>query len=103
MLSLISPHKAQRKLVDYTRQRRLQLEWTQAELSRRSGVPLATLRKFEQKGVISLHAFLSLYTVLGGVDKLLEAAKPGEPEFKTIQDVIRANRASKPRQRGRRS
>ena len=54
MISLIIPAKAQRKLVENLRVRHLKLELTQEGLSERPGVPLSTLRKFEQKGVISL-------------------------------------------------
>ena len=50
----ISSSKAQKKLVENVRERRLQMELTQEGLAERSGVPLSTLRKFEQKGSISL-------------------------------------------------
>ena len=54
----ISSSKAQKKLVENVRERRLQMELTQEGLAERSGVPLSTLRKFEQKGSISLESFL---------------------------------------------
>jgi len=60
MVSLISPAKAQQKIAQSVRERRLLLELTQEGLSERSGVPLATLRKFEQKGLISLESLLKL-------------------------------------------
>lgn len=47
----------------------------QKELSQRSGVPLATLRKFEQKGQISLAALTRIAMALGALqdfDKLFE-------------------------------
>ena len=53
MISLISLSKAQLKIADSIRARRLSMELTQEGLAERSGVPLATLRKFEQKGAIS--------------------------------------------------
>ena len=45
----ISSSKAQKKLVENVRERRLQMELTQEGLAERSGVPLYTLRKFVQK------------------------------------------------------
>ena len=53
----ISSSKAQKKLVENVRERRLQMELTQEGLAERSSVPLSTLRKFEQKGSISLNFF----------------------------------------------
>src|SRR5574344_2287029 len=37
------------------KQRRLERDWTQKMLSTRAGLPLATYRRFELKGEISLH------------------------------------------------
>ena len=45
----ISSSKAQKKLVENVRERRLQMELTQEGLAERLGVYLSTLRKFEQK------------------------------------------------------
>ena len=50
MVSLITSSKAQKKLVEYTRLKRLSMDLTQAGLAERAGVPLPTLRKFEQQG-----------------------------------------------------
>lgn len=58
--------------------------WTQAELAERSGVSLGSLKRFEQKGKISLENLLALAHVLNrlgdfgevfAVDENLEAAK----------------------------
>lgn len=74
----ISLSKTQRKIVENIRDRRLQMELTQEGLSERSGVPLSTLRKFEQKGVISLESFLKILSVVGGLEEMLDALKPKE-------------------------
>jgi hypothetical protein len=43
---------------------------TREGLAERSGVPLATLRKFEQKGSTSLESFfLKLLMVIGGLEE----------------------------------
>jgi transcriptional regulator with XRE-family HTH domain len=80
--------KAQHALAQHTRQRRLQLNLTQKGLAARSGVPLPTLRKFEQKGAISLESFLKIQMVLGTLDALVEVTMPTEPSFLSIDDVL---------------
>ncbi|WP_434977880.1 helix-turn-helix domain-containing protein [Daejeonia sp. YH14] len=82
--------KLQQKLVDYVRDRRLQMNLTQQGLAERSGVPLPTLRKFEQKGLISLDSFLKLLSVVGGLEEMVDALKPKEQSFKSIDDVLKS-------------
>lgn len=86
----ISLSKVQRKIVENIRDRRLQMELTQEGLSERSGVPLSTLRKFEQKGVISLDSFLKILSVVGGLDEMIEALKPKQQHFKSIDEVLKS-------------
>jgi transcriptional regulator with XRE-family HTH domain len=75
MISIITVTKVQKKLAENARQRRLQMELTQEGLADRSGVPLPTLRKFEQKSSISLESFLKLQMVLGGLEAILNATE----------------------------
>ncbi len=100
MISLISPSKAQLKVADNVRARRLAMELTQEGLAERAGVPLPTLRKFEQKGSISLEAFFKLLMVVGGIDEMITALKPSKPNFNSIDDVLK-NSDSNSRKRGR--
>ena len=88
MVSLITPSKAQEKLAENARLQRLQLELTQAGLAERASVPLPTLRKFEQQGVISLESFLKLQMVLGGLEPLVQATSPKQPHYTSIDDVL---------------
>ena len=101
MVSLITASKAQKKLVEYTRLKRLSMDLTQAGLAERAGVPLPTLRKFEQQGAISLEAFLKLYVVLGGLEKILSALETSQHNFSSIDDVLENDDKPK-KQRGRR-
>lgn len=101
MLSLISPSKAQFKIADNVRARRLAMELTQEGLAERAGVPLPTLRKFEQKGSVSLEAFLKLLMVVGGIDEIVTALKPSKPTFNSIDEVLK-DTDSTSRKRGRR-
>jgi transcriptional regulator with XRE-family HTH domain len=101
MVSLITPAKAQKKLAEHVRARRLQMELTQEGLAERSGVPLPTLRKFEQKGSISLESFLKIQMVLGGLEDILKATQIKNTLFSSIDDVLEAD-SSTTRQRGTR-
>ena len=101
MVSLITPCKAQKKLAEHARARRLQMELTQAGLAERSGVPLPTLRKFEQKGSISLESFLKIQMVLGGLEDILKATQIKDTLFSSIDDVLETDSAST-RKRGKR-
>ncbi len=102
MISFISPSKAQRTIAENMRGRRLQLELTQEGLAGRSGVPLATLRKFEQQGVISFESFLKLLMVLGMLDAMVKATEGPQTSFESIDQVIALNATPK-RKRGRRT
>ncbi|SHK66502.1 helix-turn-helix domain-containing protein [Epilithonimonas mollis] len=86
---LISLSKTQKLIADYVRDRRLLMELTQEGLAERSGVALSTLRKFEQKGLISLDSFLKILMVVGGMEQLLDALKPDKPAFNSIDDVLK--------------
>ena len=81
--------KAQKKIAENVRKRRLQMDLTQEGLAERSGVPLSTLRKSEQKGNISLESFLKLLSVIGGLEEVINALKPNIPNFKSIDDVLK--------------
>lgn len=72
---------------------------TQEGLAKRSGVPLPTLRKFEQMGQLSLESFLKLLMVVGGLEAVIQAAAPEQAAFPSIDAVIKAN-AQKPRKKG---
>ncbi len=61
---LDTPSEVQDRIRAAARARRLALGLTQSDLSTRSGVPLATLKRFEQKGQISLAGLLALADVL---------------------------------------
>ncbi len=74
---------------------------TQEGLAERSGVPLPTLRKFEQRGAISLESFLKLLMVLGGLQTIIEATQPMLKQFSSIDEVLDVEK-SQARKRGRR-
>ena len=100
-ITLISPSKAQEIIADNIRECRLRHNLTQQGLAKRSGVPLSTLRKFDQQGVISLESLVKLMMVLGMLDAMVKATKGTETTFSTLDEVIALNNAPK-RKRGRR-
>lgn len=100
MIVFTTPAQAQKAIAENVRRRRLQMELTQEGLAKRSGVALPTLRKFEQKGAISLESFLKLQGVLGGLDDILKATQTKATPFASIDDVLAANKAPM-RQRGK--
>ncbi len=101
MMLLNTQVKAQKKLAENTRRQRLEMDLTQEGLAKRSGVPLPTLRQFEQKHSISLESFLKLQMVLGGLDDILKATEVNKSEFTSIDEVLEADRVPT-RKRGKR-
>ena len=99
MISLITTSKALGKVALNMRQLRLDKGFTQAGLSERSGVSLPTLRKFEQKGQISLESLFKIAMVLGCLENLVEATKPSDENYSSIDDVL-SDKQEKKRQRG---
>lgn len=67
-LHLHSPTAIQRALAGRARDARLALGLKQATLSSAAGVTLATLRRFEQTGEISLKYLLRICNALGRLD-----------------------------------
>lgn len=102
MIAIMTPAKAKRKLADNMRERRLVMNLTQAGLSKRSGVALATLRKFEQSGAVSVDNLFKLMLVVGGLDDLIKASEPNPSNFSSIDDVLSGQESPK-RKRGSRS
>lgn len=102
MIALMTPAKAKSKLANNMRERRLAMNLTQAGLSKRSGVALATLRKFEQSGAVSVDNLFKLMLVVGGLDDLIKASAPNPSNYNSIDDVLSGNESPK-RKRGSRS
>jgi transcriptional regulator with XRE-family HTH domain len=79
---------------------RLERRWTQREIADRSGIALATYRRFERSGRISLDRLARLAVILGvqsGFDGLF-----APPPARSLADLERED-AGPSRKRGRRS
>ena len=81
MKSLLTISKAQDQLREQVKVMRLSQGLTQEGLANRAGVALPTLRRFEQKGLISLEAFLKILMVLGSLEAFVGALENDEEPF----------------------
>ena len=97
MVALLTVSKAQKKLAEYAKARRLHMGLTQEGLAKRANVSLGTLRKFEQKGLISLESFLKLLMVLDGLEHVVDALKSTQTEFSSIDDVLNDKPSTAPK------
>lgn len=82
---LLSVRDVKSLLATRVRALRLERNWKQATLAERSGVTLASLRRFETTGAISLTSLLKLSMALGRLEEVSELFQP--PEVKSIQEV----------------
>lgn len=97
MILFISTPKAQKRIAKNVRSRRLANGLTQEGLAKRAGVTLPTLRKFEQKGLISLESFLKLSMALDFLDDLVKATELPEKAFASIDEVLKSETDKKPK------
>jgi len=68
ILSLFSARDALEALRVWLRCERQRLRWTQAELSRRSGVPAASISRLEQTGLASTDSLFKIVFALNRLD-----------------------------------
>lgn len=97
---LFTVSKAREAITGNMRSRRLATGLTQQGLAKRSGVSLATLRKFEQRGIISFESFLRLAMVLDTLEDMVRATEPSVAEYSSIDEVLEAERKKPPRKKG---
>lgn len=68
MVSIKSPFEVAGEIAKRAQEKRLKLNLSQQTLSEKSGVSYGTLKKFEQKGQISLESLLMIALALGEMD-----------------------------------
>jgi len=102
MLSLKTETDVLRETADAIQRQRLALNLPQAELALRSGVPLGTLRRFEQTGQSSFLTVAKLVTTLGMSDQLLAGLKRPNETVPSIKAFMDANSSGSIRKRARR-
>ena len=101
MLSLKTESDMLREVADSLRAHRLAVGWRQADLAERSGVAIATLRRFERSGQISFQGLSKLAVTLGLADNFLAALKRPAATPKNIATFLAEGQATIPRQRAR--
>ena len=85
MFYLNTPEDISTALAARVRARRLALAWKQETLADRSGVSLASLRRFEKTGLISLQSLLKLAFAMDHLEdfeKLFQV-----PEARSLKDL----------------
>lgn len=100
MLSLYKPSDLLRAFGNFVRTARLSRNVTREDLSRQSGVGVATLARLESSGVCSTENLAKVLVALGSVDALMEALTPPAPA--SIAELRAATQAP-PRKRARRN
>ena len=100
MVLLFTISKAQEAIAENMRGRRLATGLTQQGLAKRAGVSLATLRKFEQKGIISLESLLKLAMVLDALETVVKATEPPSHTYSSIDEVLEVERKNPSRKKG---
>ena len=102
MLSLKTEADLLREVADLLRAHRLTLGWRQTDLAARSGVAIATLRRFERSGQIGFRGLAKLLVSLGLVDTFLAAFNPPVSSPKSITAFLEDKPTAKRPQRARR-
>jgi transcriptional regulator with XRE-family HTH domain len=101
MLSLKTESDVLREVADSLRARRLALHWRQDDLALKSGVSIATVRRFERSGQISFQGLAKLLVSLGFADSLLNSLKRPEAAPKSLEAFLNGEAPKRQRSRGR--
>lgn len=96
--SLQTPESVSRILATRLRELRLARGWKQVTLAERSGVSLASLRRFEETGKVSLQNLLDLVFALNRLDDFEALLK--RPRASSLAELEAAERPAT-RKRGR--
>ena len=101
MLSLKTEVDVLREVADSVRAQRVALSWRQQDLARRSGVSIATLRRFERTGQVGSLGLAKLLVTLGLADQLLAGLKRPEATPRSMEAFLAPTKTRRPRQRVR--
>ena len=98
-IELQTPREIASAIAQRARRLRLHRRWTQGETAERAGVTLASYRRFERSGSISLDRLLKVAVALGAYEGLDRLFAP--PPAASLAELERLD-ASETRKRGRR-
>ncbi len=89
MVLLKTPAELLFDICKKVKQRRKDLKLTQAEVADKSGVPLPTIRKYEQTGKISFESFVKIAFVLDIASDLLSIFRQKQTDYKSMDDLLK--------------
>lgn len=98
VISTTTPKKVRLELAAWIRALRVGQNWSQEELAKRSGVTLASLRRFETTGLISLSRLLAIAHVIGVLDQFAALTK-APASYTSIAQIERMTRKRASRKR----
>ena len=99
-INLNTPYSVMKHIKDTLKQKRLSLNLTQEGLSKKSGVSLGSLKRFEKTGQISLESLLKLSVILECLDDFLNIANKKEENINSIDEILnKEHKATKKRGR----
>jgi transcriptional regulator with XRE-family HTH domain len=93
--NLLTPEDTAYQLAKKVRALRLARNWKQATLAERSGVTLASLRRFERTGQASLQNLLKLVFAMGRLDEFEPLLQP--PDAGSITELEAAHKVHTPK------
>jgi len=99
ILSLIdkTPTSILSAIASRIKQRRLEMNWTQKFIASKAGMPLATYRRFESKGEVSLRGLVMIAIALDAEDDF--STLFAMQNYQSIEDLVNKKAESK-RKRG---
>ncbi len=88
MISIKSPFEIAKEIAKKAQDKRLKLNLGQRTLSEKSGVSYGTLKKFEQKGQISLESLLKIALALDELDTFEHLFAKSDDELPASLDEL---------------
>ena len=89
LLNQNNPSYLAKTIAENSKKKRIKLNFTQKDLSERSGVSLSSLKRFEQKGEISLASLLKIAIILDATANIISFFTEDAPV--TLDDYIKEN------------
>ncbi len=83
---LMSTAEVAQEIAARLRALRLQRGWTQVEAAARSGMTLASYKRFERTGEIALASLLKIAMTFGQIDRLQALFQP--PPFRSLDEAV---------------
>ena len=96
---ITSPDSKAKALAERAKKRRLELNLTQEGLSVKAGIPLATYRRFERTGKISLEGLLYIAYAMDALNDFDQVFTT--PRYATLDEALNASQNT--RKRGKRN